>query len=529
MSLFWELRRQVPPDTAALGEELLEPSNIYRQIGDRFDTLFPQEKVFAPMYSTRGRHGIPPLLLALVTVFQMLEKVPDRTAAEWVVSRIDWKYALHLPLTYAGFHFTDLYAFRQRLLAHGQERLVFEQMLLKLVALGLLKARGKMRTDSTHVLAMVARLSQLELVRESLRVALVAAGKVDAPWVDKTMPPAFQETYGQRRSQYRLSKRQIREQLVQAGHDGLWFLSQVDHDGPLAVQQLAEVAVLRQVLEQQFPQGPDQPLEQRPTGGDVVESPHEPAARFGKKRGQGWRGYKVQVTETCDEEGPALVVDLEPTGALDNDSPELPRIQRRLAERELLPGEQYVDQGYMSGEHLVNSAEQGINLMGVPLSDTRGPDGFRQTDFDIDTESQEALCPAEQTSTVWSLRDNPEGGQPAVLIRFHGPTCQACAFFGRCTSSPQGRSLTLHPHRLALLQRRAEAQTDAFRQQMHLRAGIEATISELVRGYDLRHARYRGTPKLRLQAYFTAVAINLRRLVRWWTKPGTPQAGPAAA
>lgn len=529
MSLFWELSRQVPADTAALGQKLLKLDNVYRQIGDRFDTLFPREKVFAPMYSTGGRNGIPPLLLALVTVFQMLEKVPDRTAAEWVVSRIDWKYALHLPLDYTGFHFTDLYAFRQRLLAHGQERLVFDQLLMKLVALGLLKARGKMRTDSTHILAMVARLSQLELVGESLRVALVAASKVDATWVEETMPPAFQETYGQRRSEYGLSKLQVRERLVQAGQDGMWFLGQVDQHGPLAIQQLAEVAVLRQVLEQQFPQGPDQPLEQRPMGGDVIESPHEPEARFGKKRGQGWKGYKVQVTETCDKERPALVVDLEPTGALDNDSPELPHIQRRLAEQELLPREHYVDQGYMSGKHLVKSADQGINLMGVPLSDTQGPDGFRQTDFEIDTEAQQAICPAGQTSNVWSLRRNPRGEQPSVLVRFHGPTCQACAFFGRCTSSPQGRSLTLHPHRLALLQRRAEAQTDAFQLQLNLRAGIEATISELVRGYHLRYARYRGMAKLRLQAYFTAVAINLRRLVRWWTKPQTHQAEPAAA
>jgi IS5 family transposase len=70
-----------------------------------------------------------------------------------------------------------------------------------------------------------------------------------------------------------------------------------------------------------------------------------------------------------------------------------------------------------------------------------------------------------------------------------------------------------------LAKRRAEARTEVFREQMHRRAGIEATISELVRRYRFRYARYRGLAKLRLQGYFTSVAINLVRLVRWWGQP----------
>src|SRR4030066_2142652 len=103
MSLQWQLSRKVPEDTARGGHAILKEGNIYRQIGDRFDALFPEEEVFASLYDTQGRGGVPPLLMALVTVFQMLEKVPDRMAAEWVVSRLDWKYALHLPLGYTGF------------------------------------------------------------------------------------------------------------------------------------------------------------------------------------------------------------------------------------------------------------------------------------------------------------------------------------------------------------------------------------------------------------------------------------------
>jgi len=514
MSLQWRLNRKVPEDIATIGQALFAPENTYRQIGDRFDELFPDESVFAGMYDDRGRGAISPLLLALVTVFQMLEKVADRQAAQWVVSRLDWKYALHLSLDYAGFHFTDLSAFRQRLLEWDQERLVFDQVLQRLKGLGLIKQRGKVRTDSTHLLGVVERLSQLELVTESIRVALKAVLAAATEWATEKLPPSFRETYSKRQKEYGLSVSEIGEKLMQAGQDGFWFLAQIDQSTMELIQQLPEVTVLRTVLDQQFPAGSEgPPATGRPMGKEVIESPHEPQVRYGIKRGKGWLGYKVQATESCDKDYPHLVLDLEPTGALDNDSPELPKIQARLKAQQIMPGEQYVDQGYMSGKHLVKSAAQGITLMGMPPADTQGPEGFRQTDFDIDEAEQQVTCPAGQSNRVWSV-----GKDGYIGIRFDGKTCQQCDNFGKCTKSPQGRSLTLHPYRAALIERRAEAETDAYKKKLWLRSGIEGAISELMRGYEFRRVRYRGKEKLRLQAYFTAVAVNLKRTTRWWAQ-----------
>jgi transposase len=527
MSLQWQLSREVPDDTQQVGDRILPPDNLYRQIGDRFDRLFPAETVFEPLYASQGRGAVSPLLLALVTVLQMLEVVPDRVAAGWVVTRLDWKYALHLPLGYPGFHFTDLYAFRTRLVEHHQERLLLDQVLAALQSLGLLQRRGKLRTDSTHVLGLVERLSQVELVGESLRVALRAVGQQSPGWVQTHLPVAFQELYRQLQSEYGLSPDQVRHRLSQTGRDAFWFLAQLDQSGPPAVQQLPEVGTLRQVLAQQFPQGPSgPPASRRPGGGEVIESPHEPEARFGQKRGQPWLGYKAQVSETCDDQAPHLVVDLEATSALANDSPQLPAIQARLLGQGLCPQEHYVDQGYMSGANLAASARAGIRLVGVPLEDTARPPGLRQADFAIDEAAHTATCPAGQPSRVWSEQAVEGAPQPQVQVRFTAATCRACRFWGVCTTSPQGRSLTLHPYRTLLDERRREAATPAFRQQMHRRAGIEGTLSELVRGHGLRHARYRGQAKLRLQGYFTAVAIDVKRLVRWWVRRAPPVVAP---
>jgi transposase len=515
MSLQWQISRTVPADTAVLGQQLFAEDQPYRMLGDRFDAFWPEEQAFAPLYEPTGRGAIPPLLLALVTVFQLLEKVPDRQAAELVVSRIDWKYALHLPLGYTGFHFTDLYAFRVRLLEHETERLLFDRLLDKLKAMQLIKGRGMMRTDSTHVLAVAQRLSQLELVSEALRVALAATLAMAGSWVEANVPHTLQEAYASRLNIYGWGEQKVQTQLAQVAKDAFWFLERVEQSAPKEVHALPEIEMLRTVLAQQFPQGPNQPPAKRPSGRDVIETPHEVEARRATKRGQSWIGYKVQVTETCAAERPHLIVDLEPTNALDNDCPELSKIQARLQAQGTLPDEQQVDQGYMSGENLVQSAEIGINLLGIPLADTQAPKGFQQDDFQIDPAQRQATCPAGQTSVVWAQHATRPGQPPATQIRFAGETCQRCSFFGQCTTSAQGRSLTLHPYREALQARRAEAQTEAFRERLHPRAGVEGTISELTRAHEMRHARYRGQRKLRLQTYFTATAVNIKRAVRW--------------
>ena len=163
MSLQPTWNEEIPEDIARVGREILSEDNPYRRIGDEVQEFLGLED-FAIMYSIGGRGAVCPVILALVTIFQFLENAPDRVAAEWVVTRLDWKYALHVSVLWIGFHFSDLSNFRLRLLEHGQERLVFEKVLDWVRSHGLLKKHGKQRTDSTHVLGQVARLSRLELV-----------------------------------------------------------------------------------------------------------------------------------------------------------------------------------------------------------------------------------------------------------------------------------------------------------------------------------------------------------------------------
>jgi transposase len=63
--------------------------------------------------------------------------------------------------------------------------------------------------------------------------------------------------------------------------------------------------------------------------------------------------------------------------------------------------------------------------------------------------------------------------------------------------------------------RRREQKSEAFRERMKTRNGIEATQSELVRAHGLRQARYRGKAKVDLQNQFIGAPCNIKRWLRW--------------
>ena len=93
------------------------------------------------------------------------------------------------------------------------------------------------------------------------------------------------------------------------------------------------------------------------------------------------------------------------------------------------------------------------------------------------------------------------------------------------------RTLVVGEHHTVLQARRQEQETEAFQNRMKHRNAIEGTQSELVRGHGLRHARYRGLAKVKLQNYFIAAACNVKRWIRReaWTLRQAVSAAAAEA
>jgi transposase len=504
---------------------LLPESNPYRVIGDHLADIL-DDAHFADLSASTGRAALSPSLLALVTLFQFMENIPDREAAEQVVVRLDWKYALHLPVTDAGFDFSCLCYFRRRLLEHAQERLVFEQVLGRIQALGFVKKRGKQRTDSLAVLGAVRQLSVLETVTETLRLAVRALAQAAPAWVAQELPASFVQAYAHSRSEYRLSADERRAALQQVGQDGVWLLERLEAMAPAALRDLEAVQVLRTVWEQRYErsEGRVRVRAQTVDCTELIVTPHDPGVRAGEKRGQKWHGDKVHVTETAEAEQPNFLTDVTTANATSGDLEALPQIRAHLHARAVVPAEQYVDSGYVSGPQLAQSQAAGIDLVGPPLPDT-SPNHFKIADFAIDRDARRAICPQGHCSVKWSVRTERDGSR-AVNIQFAAATCAVCPLRAQCTTGQSGRSLHLSEHYELLTARRAEAQTEAFRERMRARPAIEATLSELVRGHGLRRHRYRGEAKRHFENLLKGAACNLKRLVRALV---TQHAAPDAA
>src|SRR5690242_18440705 len=165
-----------------------------------------------------------------------------------------YKYALGLSLIDPGFDRSVLSEFRSRLIEGGAERLLLDTLLQRLRNQGLVKAKGRQRTDSTHVLAAVRGLNRLERVGETLRAALNEVAVMAPAWLQALAPAEWYERYARRVENYRLPKTEAARQelAVAIGIDGRTLLEAIDRaTGQPWLAQIPAVQVLRRVWAEQ--------------------------------------------------------------------------------------------------------------------------------------------------------------------------------------------------------------------------------------------------------------------------------------
>jgi transposase len=526
----------IPEETRRVAHAALKKGNVYLSVREAFGALYTDDQ-FRDLYASCGQPGISAARLAMVTVMQFAENLSDRQAAEAVRTRIDWKYVLGLELDDSGFDMSVLSEFRDRLLKAGKEGLLFEHFLARCQEAGLVKGRGRQRTDATHVLCAVRQLNRLSCVGESLRRALEVIAVAAPHWLQEWVPAPWYERYQRPFEEYWLpTNRDERHALAeQIGADGYQLLARLEEAGLAdSIRDLPAVRVLRQVWIQQFyvhVTDSETDSEEKvlwrdksdlPPGAKLICTPFDVEARYACKRDSAWTGYKVHLSESCDDNAPHLITDVHTTAATTADSQALGDIHQHLAERHLLPNEHLLDNGYPSAAHYLSSHQDyGIKLV-CPLSaDTswqaKAAQGFAASDFTIDWSAQQVRCPQGHDSIAWR-ESSDRHQQPVIRVSFSSAQCQSCPARECCTRTRSGgRQLTLRPQaQHQLLQRlREEQDHDDFKKRYAARAGVEGTLSQGVRLSNLRQCRYIGFAKTHLQHLITGAAINLVRLGTW--------------
>ena len=528
MSLQPTVDQSIPQMTKLVAQAAFPKGNVWIKMRDELGTIF-QDSQFADLFPAVGQPAETPWRLALVVVMQFAENLPDRQAANAVRSRIDWKYALGLELTDPGFDYSVLCEFRARLLSGQAEQRLFDTVITLARERGWLKAGGKQRTDSTHVLAAIHALNRLENTGETLRHALNVLAEVAPDWLLSHMAPEWADRYGKRFENYRLPREEAERKAfaVTTGNDGRQLLLSVyAHDAPSHLWQLPAIQILRQVWVQQF-LVEDGALRWReknelPPGLILIQSPYDAEARYSIKRETVWTGYKVHLTETCDEEAPHLITHVQTTPGTQQDSDVTEQIHVDLAKADLLPREHFVDEGYTDAALLVESqGKYGIDLFGPVARNGSwqavANAGFDQSKFTVDWDAKQVTCPQGKHSHKWvPIRDSWQN--ELVHVEFRPSDCKVCASRSLCTRSKSGaREMGLRPKEqyLALQTARSRQQTPEFKEGYHTRAGIEGTLSQGIQACGLRRSRYVGVAKTHLQNTAIATSLNVMRMVAW--------------
>jgi transposase len=525
----------VPEATARVARAAFRKGNPLLKLRDELGAVFA-DAVFADLFPRLGQPGLPPWRLALVTLLQFRENLPDRQAAEAVRARIDWKYLLGLELDDPGFDHSVLCEFRARLVGGGAEERLLHELLEACQARGLLKARGRQRTDSTRVLASIRALNRLELVGETLRAALNELATVAPDWLRDVAPKDWYGRYAHRVEDGRLPRAEAEREAYArtVGGDGFALLDLLDRpEAPEELRRLPAVGVLRRVWARHFVRedgpspggggvrrrGKDEPQPE----GEPVESPYDPEARYRTRSGTAWVGYLVHLTETCDDDTVHLITHAMTTVATVHEVRCTEAIHAALAGEGLVPAEHLVDAAYVDAELLVRSREDhGIELVGPPRPSPawqgKVEGGYTLDRFEVDWGGGRVRCPQGKLSSAWS-RQVDHTGAPYVSVWFRKADCGACPARPRCTRGKhQARHLKLQPRaeHEALKAARGRIATKEGRRRYARRAGIEGTIAQGVRAFGLRRSRYRGLAKTHLQHVATAAAVNLERLAAWF-------------
>jgi transposase len=494
-----DYNQEIPESTVQVARAAFPKGNPYLTLRDRLGTIF-EDKDFIELFPELGQPALAPWRLALVTVMQFRENLTDRQAAEAVRDRIVWKYLLSLELTDHGFDFSVLSEFRSRLLEGKAEAVLLEKLLTICRELELVKARGKQRTDATHVLASIRVMNRLEQVAETMRAALNELATEAPIWPQRVAPVEWYKRYGRRIEDDRLPQSKAgRETYGQTvGEDGFYLLDLVAQpDAPADLDKLPKIVALRLFWERHYGRKEKKvhfkskkELANAPPG---LESPYDPDVRFRSRSGTNWVGYITHVSESCDDDNPHLITHVTTTTANLHEVSSTEGIHQALIDKRLPPDQHLVDSAYVDADLLVNSRrEHGIILVGPTRKDpswqARTEGAYDHYQFDIDWENERICCPQGKYSKSWYRYTSR--GKPFSKVLFRDEDCHPCQARHLCTKGAK-KIFQLPPRAQyeALKEQRRIHASEEGKQLYNKRTGVEGTISQGVRAFGLRKTR----------------------------------------
>jgi hypothetical protein len=243
----------LPFETYTAARKVYNIHNIYLKIGDHFAEIFTNTNI-SLLDSTASMKTETVSRLALVTGFQMAEFMPDPLASESCLTRMDWKYALHLPLYHPGLRAASLCAFRQNLYCSPSGLQEYGNVLNKLREFGLFGRFAGPPLQTAEALRTICNINRIYLLTQAMQAALSMV-TADAPtWLRTNMRPHWFEHYQAGRIMQTFDPAALNP-YVEAqtlGHDIQWLLEAVDQFLSIELSSRPEIEALKHLWQEQY-------------------------------------------------------------------------------------------------------------------------------------------------------------------------------------------------------------------------------------------------------------------------------------
>jgi transposase len=486
--------------------------------------LLKNEDQYALLYGKTGRPNFSVARLLGLCLLQEMNDFSDQQTLDEFSFDIRWRYALDVGEEEDYLSRRSLVGFRRRLAAKDPEmkliRNVFDSIRDSAIKkLGL--SCASQRLDSTHIISNIRLRGRLALFSNTLSLFLKSLNEDQFARIPKAIEE-WHTTESEGWFGLGLAEQKVKlEELAQYLYE-LILLFEKD------LVEREPYQLLKRLFSEQCELSSDEQSSKvqvkEKTEGATLQSPYDPDASYGHKGA----GYSLHITETCHNATTEIITDYEVHGAARSDIGKALSVVERLDGAGCKPETLLADGGYPSVPSALKIIEHGIEFMAPVTRHRLGDDIVGRDLFEFNPEGFATTCPRGHKPLDHRILSAHNTTGRSLHAIFDGDICRSCTMLDRCpVRAPNHRDrgcrardtvghfrLEITPELRLRDHMHAIQQTTEWKDRYEIRAGIEATNSELKRSHGIGRLRVRRLVKVCFAAACKLTACNIKRWAR---------------
>lgn len=490
----------------------------------------PVEELMKHYDLTKGRPSKEIYAVLGAVLLQQMMDLTDEETVDNFAFNLQWHYALNITdESDQGSYLSPktLWTMRMMVMREAVAPIIFDRVTEKLKKIFDVDTQQQ-RLDSTHIFSNMQHLGRVGLIARTIRKFLVNLKRQNREKFE-ALEEEVRERYMSRHGEsvFALVKPSEAERTLQTLGQDLFELTQ-RFKADDSIQKMSSYGLLVRVFSEQFRietiESESHIVINSKVPPDSLQNPSDPDAGYDAHKG---KGYQVQIMESYtpdkeeNEESLNLITYVEAQPAHEHDTHTVKKALKKTRQEGRSPSRILADSLYGGDDNHVDCQAEGVELI-APVKSNIPPPKVGLADFIYGNQNRITKCPMGHAPfNVYNKK-----GRHSTW--FDAPLCQHCPLLEDCPVKKGGKGYFIRysNKELRLEIRKAQEQTQEFRDHYRYRAGCEATMSELDRKTGIKHLRFRGMKAVSLCAFLKATGLNIYRAARVWNQRLSPNGAP---